>query len=324
MIPAQIPAGREQWPAGVLERLKRFRQGDVVADMPYFFWGEPQQAILSLTAKFADEGEGLVEAAERFRYGMITTQTCDIAEEDAPQPGQPWVHLCPVYNAEETYRPDGLPPEAPDDDLPKLLHGKDRSLIRKGGLQRYLWLPAIPDGCWVADLRLLIPVEKGWLAQQEPIHAFHEEADRLEVGHRLAWLHHRPAFDGRFVSSVQQPLVVALRALRKDNPELFGRLSDQVAEICVSTDTNIKIDIAEVIVLCHQQPDSDVIAWFEHWWAGSFEAAAEESLTLLPLRIEPLDQMSASEYRRLTRLPLAAVSPNPRWYGQDPSGEPDP
>ena len=298
--------------------MRQFRQGDVVAGMPYFYWGDPERPVLSLTGKFADEGEGLVEAAERFRYGMIATQTCDIAEEDAPQPGQPWVHLCPVYNAEDTYRPDNLPPDAPEDSLPKLLPGQERKLIRQGRSQRYLWLPALPEGCWVADLRLLLPVEKGWLSERQPLPAFANEADRLQVGHRLAWLHDRPAFDGRFVSSVQRPLVVALRALRKDNPQLFDRLSEQVAEVGVSTDTNIEIDIAEVVVLCHTPPDGDILDWFGAWWAASFEAAAERSLTLLPLRIEHLEQMSAAEYRRLTRLPLAAVSPNPHWYGEDP------
>jgi hypothetical protein len=305
----------------LLDRLRRFRQGDVVAGLPYFFWGDPHQAVLALTASYAGEGEGVVEAAVRFDYGMIATQTCDIAEEDSAAPGQPWAHLCPVYDAERTYRPDGAPPGVQDADLPKPVPGRERSLIRQGRSQRYLWLPAVPaDGFWVADFRLLVPVEKGWLARQQPVAAFRSEADRRAVGRRLAWLHDRPAFDGRFVRTVQRPLVDALRDLRRDDRELFDHLSERVAEIGVSTEQNIVIGTAEVLVLCNAALGPAAVEWLHDWWTAAAEAATGEGLTILPLRVELLDEMTASQYRRLTRLPLAAVSPNPAWYGEDPYG----
>lgn len=318
MIPAQLPPNRNAWPAGLLEELRQFRQGDVVSSPPYFYWGDPQHPVLALTGQYADEGEGVIEADGRFDYALIATQTCDIAEEDAERPGQPWVHLCPVYDAEQRYRSTTIEPGTPDEKLPKLLPGEERSLIRNGRSQRYLWLPALRDGFWVADLRLLLPVEKGWLAGRNPIAAFRTEAERTDVGHRLAWLHDRPAFDGRFVRTVQQPLVDALRALRRESREAFDRLSDQVAEVGVSTDQNLAIDTAEILLLCTAPLDTDLDGWARDWWTASAEAADEEQLTLLPLRVELLDELSASEYRRLTRVPLAAVSPHPSWYGQDP------
>ncbi len=320
MIPAQIPANRDAWPTGLLDELRRFRQGDVVAGPPYFYWGDPQRPVLDLTSQFSEDGEGVIEAADRFAYGLIATQTCDIAEEDNERPGQPWVHLCPVYDAEKRYRSVDTSAGTPDEELPKLVPGAERRLIRSGRSQRYLWLPALPDGVWVADLRLLLPVEKGWLGGRSPIPAFQTEAQRIEVGRRLAWLHDRPAFDGRFVRTVQKPLIDALRALRRENLEAFDRLSRQVAEVGVSTDQNIEIDTAEILLLCNEQLDSDLRAWAHNWWTSSAEAAAEARLTLLPLRVELLDTLCASEYRRLTRVPLAAVSPNPAWYGDDPYG----
>lgn len=318
MIPAQIPADRGAWPAGLLDELRRFRQGDVVGGLPYFYWGNPERAVLGLTDQFAEDGEGVIEAADRFDYGLIATQTCDIAEEDSERPSQPWIHLCPVYDAERRYRRVDTGADAPDEQLPTLLPGGDRKLIRTGRSQRYLWLPALPDGFWVADLRLLLPVEKGWLAGRAPIPAFETESQRTEVGRRLAWLHDRPAFDGRFVRTVQQPLVRALRTLHRQDGEAFDRLSDQVAEVGVSTSQNLRIDTAEIVLLCNQSLDPDLQAWADEWWTSSAEAATEERLTLLPLRVELLDQLSAAEYRRLTRLPLAAVSPNAAWYGEDP------
>jgi hypothetical protein len=320
VIPSQIPPDREHWPPGVLDGLKKFRQGDVVPGLPYFYWGNPARGVLDLTSSYADEGEGIIESALQFGYGMIATQTCDIAEEDSPGPSQPWVHLCPVYNAEATYQPAGPPP----DKLPKLIGGGDRKLIRQGRLQRYLWLPAIPDGMWVADLRLLLPVEKGWLANRDRIEPFYTEPERLKVGRLLFWLHDRPAFDGRFVTTVQHPLSRALGALRRDNSTLFDRLHDQVAEIGVSTDRNIAITTAEIVVLCNEALDAAAEEWLRDWWTESAQAAADEGLTLLPLRTARLDQMTAAEYRSLTRLPLAAVSPNPAWYGEDPYDAPDP
>jgi hypothetical protein len=320
VIPSQIPPDREHWPPGVLDELKKFRQGDVVPGLPYFYWGNPANGVLDLTSSYADDGQGIIESALQFDYGMIATQTCDIAEEDSPRPSQPWVHLCPVYNAEATYQPTGPPP----DKLAKLIGGGDRKLIRQGRLQRYLWLPAIPDGLWIADLRLLLPVEKGWLATRDRIEPFHNEPEQLKVGRLLAWLHDRPAFDGRFVTTVQQPLAKALGALRRDDATLFERLYDQVAEIGVSTDRNIAIKTAEVVVLCNEALDGAAEEWLRDWWAESAQAAADEGLTLLPLRTARLDQMTAAEYRTFTRLPLAAVSPNPAWYGEDPYDPPDP
>lgn len=319
MIPALLPPGRDDWPPGVLGALKRFRQGDVVSNVPLFYWGDPDRAVLGLTAAYAGEGEGVIEAEQRFAYGMIATQTCDIAEEDSPVPGQPWVHLCPVYNSEAHYRPDGAPSGTPEEELPKLLPGDERKLVRQGRSQRYLWLPALPGGLWIADLRLLIPVEKGWLAGRQRQDGFRSEADRIAAGRRLAWLHDRPAFDGRFVAGVQVPLVKALRALRTADCELFDRLHDQVAEIAVSTDQNLTIDVAEVVVLCNNELEGAGLQWLQDWWAQSAEAARSDGLVVLPLRVELLDELKASEYRRLTRVPLAAVSPNPAWYGADPN-----
>ena len=302
----------------MLAALKVFRQGDVIAGLPYFYWGDPARPVLDLTGTYGDEGEGVIEAARRFDYGMIATQTCDLVEEDSARPGQPWVHLCPIYDAEATYRPDGIPPDTPGGKLPKLIPGNERNLIKQGRSQRYLWLSALKGGCWVADLRLFIPVEKGWLAGQSRIEGFHSESERIMVGRRLAWLHDRPAFDGRFVRSVQDPLRQALMQLRRQNRTFFDQLCDQVSEIGVSTDQNIAISTAELVVLCELGPDQPVIDWFHDWWTGSAELAVAENLTLLPLRFERLDEMSASQYRGLTRLPLAAVSPNPAWFGPDP------
>ncbi len=43
---------------------------------------------------------------------------------------------------------------------------------------------------------------------------------------------------------------------------------------------------------------------------------------MFPLRVIALEDISAAEYRMMTRLPLAQVSPNPSWYGVDPEDFP--
>jgi hypothetical protein len=323
VIPAQIPSDRDHWPPDLLEHLRGFQQGHVVTDIPYFYLGDPSRPVLELTAAFADDGPGIIEAKAPFPYGLIATQTCDIAEEDAPRPSQPWIHVCPVYDAETRIRPAGTDPATPDAELPKLLDGRTRSLVRQGRSQHLLHLPGLGPGCWVADLRLLLPIEKGWLAARTPINPFPTEAQRIEVGRRLAWIHLRPAFDGVFVRTVQQPLVAALRQLRREEPDKWERLHDQAREIGVSTKENITIHTAELVVICNSPLDDDLATWLEERWTELHELADADRLNLLPLRIVTLNDLTAAEYVTMTRLPLAAVSPNPAWYGEDPSALPN-
>jgi hypothetical protein len=309
LLPRGIPRRKEDWPNGLLEHLRLFRQGHVVHRVPVFYWGDPAYPVFALTREYDSEGVCEME----LKYGLITTQTCDIAEEDSDRPSRPWVHVAPVYDATEE-----------DESGSRTLDGGERKLAAQGRIQHLLHLPALDDGLWVADLRLALPFDKGWLASRTPIQAFHNDKERYEVGRRLAYMHRRPAFDPTFVRVVQQPLVAALRALSKDDRELFERLHHDIHEIGVRTDRNSEMGFAEVWALGGGDVRIDCVEWLrEQWddWHGRADAAG---FRLLPLRIESLTDMSAADYRTLTALPLANISPSNEWYGPDPYESPVP
>lgn len=226
-------------------------------------------------------------------YGMITSQTCDIAEEDARRPVRPWVQIAPVFDRSDLS--DGIRTE----------------LSRGKGARYLLHLPALPDGFWVADLRLEVPVEKGWLAKQAPLRGFPDEAGARIVGERIAHLRSRPAFAGRFVAAVQMPLRAALQELKRRAKADWARMHAQILEIGVSLDSLLDPHFAELTLLLDEtELDTDLRRWWQEWWDSALPYAQEQGVQLLPLVVRSTAEVTLAEYRRMTRLPLDRLSPD--------------
>ena len=139
------------WPQEVVDAARRFCQGTVISVPPMFYGRVADHAVwrtpVDSDVRFGDIE--LVTLPADIPYGIITTQTCDVAE--ARMPRRPWIQVAPVYQltaARETTPPDYLVP------LP-------------GG--------ALGEGTWFADLRIEIPVEKSILVGREPIQVFDSE-----------------------------------------------------------------------------------------------------------------------------------------------------
>ena len=132
MIPRGIPKSRDEWPDGLLEHLRDFRQGDIVASVPLHYWGDPANAVFELTREYEGQGDGVCTMMVDF--GLITTQTCDIGEEDSPRPERPWVQIAPVYNA------------MAEIDGQRVLNGGERKLIEQGRRQHLLRVAELGDG----------------------------------------------------------------------------------------------------------------------------------------------------------------------------------
>jgi hypothetical protein len=265
---------------------------------------DPMAPIWAESARFAED---LAAAGEEMRpdvihlperlippFGMITTQTCDIVEEDSPAPAWPWVQLVPVYEMAGDF------------------NSGERKLLRDGrGSRRFLHVAGLTPGFYVADFRFSFPVEKGWLARQSRVDGFGTEDLRQRVGDRVALLGGRPAFAGTFVATVQTPLSRALRELKAANRELFGRLDDHVPELGVRLDSRLAPSTAQVIVICNAALDTEETAWWNQWWDGCREPASKAGISLQALDFRVLDEsFSAAEYRQITHLPLANVSPD--------------
>jgi hypothetical protein len=307
---------REEWPVGVLDEVAAFRQGDVVEELPLFYFADAARAVHARTRAYAAGGIAsgtVVRFSEPAPYGIVTTQTCDLAQEGDRRPNSAWVRLAPVYNAESPH---------PVLENQKLVPGAARSLIKKGRDQFRMWLPKLADGMWIADLTLEVTCERGWLASKARIEVFTTDEERQQFSQRLAWLAARPAFDSRFVRAVQQPVIAALRELAKTDAPSYERMQLLVAEIGVRLDNRLATGQATLAIL-HSGIDTDLASWWEELWPVLYDNAASEGFNLFPLEILDLGQLSAAAYRSMTRVPLANLSPHPAWYGEDPAALPE-
>jgi hypothetical protein len=265
---------------------------------------DPDAPVWVESVRFAEEVRTSGEPSEpeiiRFPegltppYGMITTQTCDLVEENADPPGWPWAQLVPVY------------------DMDGALNSGEMKLLRQGRFRRsLLHLPALTRGFYVADFRISFPVEKGWLARQARIDGFGTEELRQGVGDRLALLSGRPAFAGSFVATIQNPLTEALRDLKRSDRAAFERMDEVVPEVGVLMDSRLNPSNVQVVVVSAAPLDGPQTDWWNGWWDGCRQRAAAVGITLQALDFKVLDEnYPATEYRRLTHLPLANVSPD--------------
>lgn len=183
----------EGWPEPARNATAGLRQGSLVESPPLAYAASAQHPIYAVTKAWAaspraESGVVNVLSIEgRPPYGLIVTQTCDIVEEGKPK--RPWIPIAPVYV---------LPASA-----------GDRRRILAGRAFDYLVpvtaLTSPEGGLWVADLRLLVPVEKGWLVDRKIVDGLTNEDDlrrlAMQVGKRFS----RPAYATRVVEYVLRP-----------------------------------------------------------------------------------------------------------------------
>jgi hypothetical protein len=285
VIDSGVPDGPAEWPSGVLDRLKVFCQGDVVRNPPLFYYADPTRPVFTETFRYQQGSEGpeIVLAEDSFTppYGIITTQTCDIAEEDSARPLRPWVQMSPIFPLKGN-------------------KGYRRSLARGRGPLTYLHVPDLPEGeFWVADLRIEYPVEKGWLAFQERIDGFASEEARRRVGERVAWIRQRPALAGAFVEAIQRPLMASLRRLQEENPDLFDEIDSQVEEVAARLDSYLDPSSVQLVLLGSANISRVSRSWFESWQDQQLSRAAELGITLHALDARRFSELSVAEYRNM-------------------------
>jgi hypothetical protein len=305
MLDPGIP-DRDAWPDGVLDAVATFRQGDVVEGLPLFWWADPDNAVHDITKRAATVGthERVVGPKDRAPYGMVTTQTCDLALEGDGRPKSAWVQLAPVFDATAPVGPNGEPSLSP---------GQIESL-KKGSYNSKVWLANLPTpGVWYAELSFEVTVERGWLSKRQRIDGFADENAREQVGVRLAWLRSRPALDGNFTLHVQTPLVDALRKVKK-RKDLFRRMHDQVLEVAIRPDSRLTMTAVDIVVL-HYGVDDDVRIWWEEQLVIARANAQACGIDVIGARLVHAAQMSAAEYRGMITMPLNNISPNAAVWG---------
>ncbi|MHB8620224.1 MAG: hypothetical protein ACYDAG_11765 [Chloroflexota bacterium] len=136
---------------------------------------------------------------DRPAWGVITTQSCDIDEEGRNR--KPWVQVAPVY-------------ELASDD-PRL--GK----MRHWDVSYFAPVPQLGPN-WVADLRIEIPVEKGWLAEQDPRPAFGDDDGYRAFAEFCGRQRYRVAFATVIHDRVLAGLKSLLEQFHKDAPDAYA------------------------------------------------------------------------------------------------------
>lgn len=301
MITSGLPASGDDWPDGLLDHLRNFEQGHLIERLPFFYFGNPQLPIFGSAEPDSDE---LVWREHDFDYGLIVTQTCDLQEDGVRRPRKPWLHCCPVYRADDPA--SGIDPS-------------QVGLIRKGSIDYLIEVPELGDetSCWVADLRLVVPIEKSLLLDRAPIDGFLTEVDRRIVGERMSLLHSRPAFDELFLSTVVGPLMAELTQLAKSDLERYEAVTADIHALAVRTDRLVEMSMASAeFFLLTWAPLSEDSTTF---WESQSETWSQNALRstdhrLQSLQIVELSQISAADLLTMQVVPLRGLTPHPLWH----------
>jgi hypothetical protein len=285
----------ELWPEEARDATAGLRQGTLVASPPLTYAASADYPIHAITRAWASSSSAntgvvnVVSAEGRARWGLIVTQTCDLVEEGKPK--RPWVHVSPVY---ELYASAG-----------------DRTRILQARGFDYLVpvtaLEPAAGALWVADLRLLMPVEKGCLVGRETREAFTEEAEYQRLARQLAHRFARPAFATIVVERILRPA----GKLFADIIERYEG-NDPIAEVGLALGRSPLEPVnAQLVFLLDGEAGSELHAQIIDWWQSVAEQARAEGLEIIAPRFVSLDDLSAREYRSLYLLDASSLSPEP-------------
>lgn len=288
------------WTTEVRDALESLRQGHLVKTPPFTYYADGRRPIHALTRAWADAKgpqEGTVSAItaeSRPAFGIITTQTCDLVEEGRPGqqwlPKRPWVQVAPVY-----FRRCASPGEARG--------------IREGRYFAYLvWTSALGQhdhGVWVADLRISVPVEKGWFVGRRHCPAFCDVAGARAFGDRLAQLVARPAYPRALNDLVLRPLRDRLEVLCQEHPAADGIEEVRLELGYDRGDPNV----VRIVFIGKQEIPAAVVQALSTWWHATFADDQPAGLVVLESEFTTFERIGALRYRRLDPVDLSTLSP---------------
>ena len=261
-----ISEGIEQpWPDEVRSATAPFLQGHLISEPPLFYAADTRHPVWRATRLAAegiadgDRGEELVDLVveDRPPYAIVTTQSCDLAEE-GPEPQQPWLSVAPVYEAANNARL------------------RDRDYI-------FSLAPPALAGEWVADVRIEMPLEKSLLVGRTPVEAFPAEDGYIDFANFLARRRGRPALASVFHEVLTTTTKTVKRA-SKTNLKLARRARENVFKLMLAIEdgTRLKPVAAKLYVVTDGRPTDDAREWFGIWWDEARVVAQKNGLQLQP------------------------------------------
>jgi len=279
----------DEWPEEIRAALGAFRLGHLITEPPLTYARERLSRIWNPVEGGDDpHGEVVNLARDRFPYGIITTQTCDLSEQ-ARYPKQPFLQVSPVYR-----------------------YAADRDALPEVDRRFYLWpLTAEPFAAelWVADLRLECSVEKSVLVGRTPIDAFATELDEIAFAERLGRRRDRAAM----ANAVNDVLDAQMAKRISANKNKAKRVFEAVHGLRLEVAEGLRLEpvAMRMHVLLNGDPDSADAAiseakdWFEAWWDRASEAGEANTprLRVLPNRFHDAARVDVRVYDRLIPYP---------------------
>lgn len=268
---------RQNRSAEAIEAANSFRQGHLVEVPGLFYAANLADSIWQPSYDMAAEAEAagdelgtelvVIDDPDLVKYGIITTQSCDVNEEFEPR-RMPWLQLAPVYEAVG-----------------------DHAGAESRNYTHQLRPPELDGGPWVADIRLELPVEKGYLVGRTPIEAFPSEEREIKFSKWLAEMRGRPAM----ASVVNELVWVKIKELiDRDKPK-----AKEVGRLVYSTRLGIpagsRLLPTELQLHVVLKPGAEgenaalVEAWFGDWWDQARQHAEDAGVSLLPTQYHDAD-----------------------------------
>lgn len=286
MIDDRLPS---PWPQTVLDAVRQFRQGYVVDRPPLFYFRRDEHPLLRVQLEPEEQApeESLIdlEPSDRPPYGLITTQTCDLYEEGSPR--QPWFAVAPVY-----------------DYTPNLKSGQLEQ-IRRGEFGYLVLLTAewFGPGVWVGDLRIEVPLEKGWLVGREPRPGFASLAEYKTLAARLATRRGRPALSAPLTEAIVMPL----RAWLKDKGRRYRDEAESLRLRVVGDPATSEIGGLVVVAAGDGLSDEAQAAW-SSFEADLIDTAAKHGITALEFLYGTYDDLTGRDIEASVRLDFDYLS----------------
>lgn len=275
----------EEWPSSVVETVAHLEQGDIVEQPPFFYVGTAGHGIWQFTRDVGDPNE----PDELFEldpdscppFGMITTETCDLAEEDAKSPRHPWFTVAPVYEIAADLLDENR--------LDALNRGKIAYLRRIDSEQ-------LPPGVWVVDARVEFPIEKSWLVGRNVIRALEKPEERAAIAVFLGGRRDRPVLNGSLHNALIKHMC---RWIEKLGPDRRAIVLDGVSEVrLVTSGSPLDPDGVGLLIVSDRQVLSDATKgeWDRKWevWRDRLEKVG---ISLLGNAYKTYDTLTAREYK---------------------------
>ncbi len=266
------------WPDEIGTTTAPLRQGHLFANPPFFYLGDPRFALWDATSALPVDGGAdvvLLNDDEGPPYGLVVTQSCDLDESDH-EPRRPWFQICPVYPLD----PDNL-----GDDFRRELENDTRldlAKLKPPDLDQHFY--------WVADLRIEVPVEKGWLVGRDRVEAFADEDGYDKLAVRLRERVSRVAYADSLTQLIRK-LQDKFQRLGA-NGEVKRGVSQIRARIVPS---RLAPELVQFIVVKNGDATPKVEEWFDNWHAEVRAGEAVQDLDLQPPRYTDWDSMLARD-----------------------------